>query len=169
MGEEYGLELVGTLPQLRALAQLVDETVDAAVEIGSALLPVITPLVTKITEAVQIAAAWIKRNQALVVTLFKIGAAVAAGGIALVLLGTAISGVATVFGALAAVVSGVGTAIGLIGSALGALLSPIGLVIAAIVGLATYLITATGAGADALNCLMQGSASLVFNPGPSSY
>ena len=136
--------------QMKALRAKVS---DAAVEIGSALLPVITPLVTKIAEAVQVAAEWIRRNQALVVTLFKIGAAVAAGGIALVLIGTAISGVATVFGALAAVVSGVGTAIGLIGSALGALLSPIGLVIAAIVGLAAYLITATGAGADALNWL----------------
>ena len=136
--------------QMKALRAKVS---DAAVEIGSALLPVITPLVTKITEAVQIAAAWIKRNQALVVTLFKIGAAVAAGGIALVLLGTAISGVATVFGAFAAIASGVGTALGLIGTALSALLSPIGLVIAGIVGLAAYLITATGAGGDALNWL----------------
>ena len=136
--------------QMKALRAKV---ADAAVEVGSALLPVITPLVTKITEAVQIAAAWIKRNQALVVTIFKIGAAVAAGGIALVVLGAAISGVATVFGALATVVSAAGTAIGLIGSIIGALLTPIGLVVAAIVGFATYLITATGAGAEALNWL----------------
>ena len=136
--------------QMKALKAKIS---DAAVVIGSALLPVITPLVTKITEAVQIAGAWIKRNQALVVTLFKIGAAVAAGGIALIVLGTAISGVAGVFGMLATVVSGVGAALGLIGAALGALLSPIGLVIAGIVGLAAYLITATGAGADALKWL----------------
>jgi len=126
---------------------------DAAVEIGSALLPVVTPLVTKIAEAVKLAADWIKRNQGLVVTLFKIGAAVAAAGIALVLLGTAVSGLASVFGALSAVVTAVGTAIGLVGAALGALLSPIGLLIAAIVGLATYLITSTDAGGEALGWL----------------
>ena len=104
---------------------------DAAVEIGSALLPVITPLVTKVAEFVGIAADWIKRNQALVVTLFKIAAAVVAGGIALVTLGSAISGVATVFGGLATVLS-------VVGGAIGALLTPIGLISVAIVGLGAY-------------------------------
>lgn len=136
--------------QMKALRAKI---ADAAAEIGSALLPVITPLVTKITEAVKIAAAWIKENRALVVTLFKIGVAVAAGGFALILFGAAISGVASVLGAFATVASGIATAIGLIGTALGALLSPIGLVVAGFVGLATYIITATDAGADALNWL----------------
>ena len=126
---------------------------DAAVVIGTALLPVITPLVTKITEAVTIAAEWIKHNQFLVVTLLKVGAAIAAGGAALVVLGTAAAGLGSVFGIIAAVISGVGTAVGILGSALAALLSPIGLVIAGITGFAAYLITSTGAGGDALKWL----------------
>lgn len=136
--------------QMKALKAKVSDT---AVEIGSALLPVITPLVSTIAEAVQIAAEWISRNQKLVVTLFKIGAAVAAGGFALVLLGTAISGVGAILGGLASVFSGVVTAIGLIGSALSALLTPIGLVVAAIVGFGGYLLVTTGTGAKALNWL----------------
>jgi hypothetical protein len=123
---------------------------DAAVEIGSSLLPVITPLVTQITSAVEVAAEWIKQNQSLVVTLFKVGAAVAVGGMALVALGTAASGLGAVFGMVSAVITGVGTAVGVLGTMLAALLSPIGLVVAGIVGLATYLITSTDAGGEAM-------------------
>jgi len=136
--------------QMKALKAKVS---DAAVEIGSALLPVVTPLVTKIAAGVKIVAAWIKQHKGLVVILAKVAAALAAGGLAFILLGTAASGMASTFGAVAAVLSGVGTAIGLLGSLLGALLSPIGLVIAGITALAAKLITSTDVGTQALDFL----------------
>ena len=126
---------------------------DAAVEIGSALLPIVTPLVTKIADGVKIVAAWIREHKGLVVIIAKVTAALAAGGLAFIVLGTAVSGMASTFGAVAAVISGVGTAIGILGSMLGALLSPIGLVIAGVGALAAYLITSTDVGGQALGWL----------------
>ncbi len=136
--------------QMKALKAKVS---DAAVEIGSALLPVVTPLVTKVAAGVKVVAAWIKQHKGLVVILAKVAAALAAGGLAFIVLGTAASGLASTLGVMAAVLSGVGTAIGLLGSLLGALLLPIGLVIAGITALAAHLITSTDVGTQALDFL----------------
>ncbi|QDT33975.1 phage tail tape measure protein [Thalassoglobus polymorphus] len=136
--------------QMKALKAKVD---DAAVEIGSALLPVVTPLVTKLASAVQIVADWIKQNSGLVVSIAKIAAVVAAAGLAFIVIGTAVSGFGATLGAIATVITTVGSAIGLVGSMIAALLSPIGLVIAGIAGLATYLLTSTQAGGEALSWL----------------
>ncbi len=136
--------------QMKSLKAKVN---DAAVVIGSALLPIITPLVTKIAAGVKIVAAWIKEHKGLVVIIAKVAAALAAGGLAFIVLGTAVSGMASTFGAVAAIISGVGSAIGILGSMLGALLSPIGLVIAGVGALAAYLITSTDVGGQALGWL----------------
>jgi hypothetical protein len=136
--------------QMKALKAKVD---DAAVEIGTALLPVVTPLVTKLASAVQIVADWIKQNSGLIVSIAKIAAVVAGAGLAFILIGTAVSGFGATFGAIATVITTVGSAIGLVGSMIGALLSPIGLVIAGVAGLATYLLTSTQAGGEALSWL----------------
>lgn len=133
--------------QMKALKARVS---DAAVEIGSALLPVVTPLITKMASGVKIVADWIKQNSGLVVSIAKIAAVVLAAGVAFIVIGSAISGFAATLGLIASVVSGVGTAIGLLGFMLAALMSPIGLVIAGVGALATYLITSTDAGGQAL-------------------
>ena len=133
--------------QMKALKAKVS---DAAVEIGSALLPVVTPLITKLAAGVKIVADWIKENSGLVVSIAKIAAVVLAAGAAFIVIGTAISGFAATLGVIGSVISGVGTAIGILGSMLAALMSPIGLVIAGVAAMATYLITSTDAGGQAL-------------------
>lgn len=138
--------------QMKALNAKID---DAAVEIGTALLPVVTPLVTKLASTVKIVADWIKQNSGLVVSIAKIAAVVAGAGLAFIVIGTAVSGFATTLGAIATVITTVGSAIGLLGSMIAALLSPIGLVIAGVAGLAAYLLTSTEAGGEALSWLGQ--------------
>src|SRR5690606_5093228 len=56
--------------------------------IGSALAPMLTELIAKATKFVVAVVNWIKQNKALVVTVFKIAAAVVAAGIALIVLGS---------------------------------------------------------------------------------
>ncbi len=63
-------------------------------------------------------------------------------------------------GGIASIISGVVTVVGLLASALVALLSPIGLTIAAIAGLAAFILHATGAGAKALDWLGEKFESL---------
>ena len=133
--------------QMKALQAKVE---DAAVEIGSALLPVVTPLVTALADAVKMVSAWIKENRGLVVVLAKVAAAVVAAGLAFVLIGSVVSGFGATLGLLASVLTGIGSAFSLVGSAIAALMSPIGLVIAGVGALAAYLITSTDAGGQAL-------------------
>lgn len=121
--------------------------------IGSTLAPLLTQAAETITRVTKTVADWIAQNKDLVVTVFKIGVAVLAGGAALVVLGTAISAIGTALGAMATVITGIGAAIGMLGSMLAAILTPIGLVVAGIAALATYLLYATGAGSAALQWL----------------
>ena len=121
--------------------------------IGSAIAPMLTDLATWFTRVAVGAGEWLKRNRELVVTLFKVAAAVVAGGVALVGLGFAISGVGAAFAVMAKIVTGVGAAIGFLGTVLAALVSPIGLVITAVAALGAYLIYSTDVGAKALSWL----------------
>jgi len=121
--------------------------------VGAALEPVLSDLAQTIIRNLVTVANWIKQNKELIVTVFKIAAAVLSGGAALVALGAAISGLGTIFGAVSAVITGVGTAIGIVGTILAAILSPIGLVITGIVALGGYLLHTTGVGAQALDWL----------------
>jgi len=118
--------------------------------IGEALADAVIDLADRITRVVVTVMAWVKQNQAIIITAAKVAAGVMAAGAALVVVGTLVSGLGAVFGVLASVVSGVGTVFGAFGSVLGALLNPIGLVVAAIAGLGTAILVYTGAGADAL-------------------
>jgi len=118
--------------------------------VGSALAPTVIDLTNAVVRAVVTATQWVRENKALVVTVAKVAAGVAAAGIAIIGLGLLIAGVGAVFGLLAGAVGAVGTALGFIGTALGALLSPIGLVVAAVVGLGTALLVWSGAGGEAL-------------------
>ncbi len=89
---------------------------------------------------------WIKNNKKLIVTVFKVGMAIAAGGAAIVALGAAATGLGTVFSAAATVLVGIGQGIAILGTAIAALLSPIGLTIAGLAALVGYLVYTSGAG-----------------------
>lgn len=128
--------------------------------IGAALAPLLQDLATSAIRIAKVTADWIRENKALIVTVFKIAAGVAAGGAALVVLGTLISGVGAAFGVAASVITGVGTVLGVVGTVIGALLSPIGLVTAAVVGLGAYLLYVSGAGSQALGWLADTFQSL---------
>ncbi len=128
--------------------------------IGSALAPVLTDFVQRALGVIRSITDWIKANKAVVVTIFKVAAAVTAGGAALIALGGVLSALGFVFGTLASIVTGVGTALGVIGTVLGAILSPVGLVIAALVSLGGYLLYVSGAGQQALSWLGQQFAAL---------
>ena len=109
---------------------------DAKVAIGEGLLPIVTPLVTQLSAAAQMAAGWLKENKPLVASLFKLAAGVAAGGAAFLVLGQAAGAGAGMLGLMikgvGLVTAGVGGLIGLVGTAASAftlLASPIGLVV----------------------------------------
>jgi len=129
------------------MKRLRGELRDAAVAIGRALLPVLTPLVKVVTAAVKAVRAWAEQNPRLVATIFGVGAAVVAAGAALIGIGLAISIAGAAMGGLAA-------AIGVVISALGAILSPIGLAVAAVVAMGGTIVAASGAGGEALSWLM---------------
>ncbi len=118
--------------------------------VGAALAPLLQDLAVRATRIAKTTADWVRQNKSLIVTVFKVAIAVAAGGAALVALGTVISGIGVALGTAASVIAAVGTALGLIGTVVGALLSPIGLATAAVVGLGAYLIYTSGAGTLAL-------------------
>ncbi len=124
-----------------------------AIAIGEA----IQKPVRRAADAITKISGWItnltSKNRQLVVTILKLTAVVIGVGTALVVAGAAIVAIGAVFGSLAAIITGVGAAIGIMGTVLAALLSPIGLVAAAVVGVGVAILTASGAGADALNWL----------------
>jgi len=120
------------------------------VQIGAALAPVLTEMQKRIAPLITSVIKWVKENKTLVVTVFKIAAAVVAAGVGLIILGTLISSAGAVIGGLVAVIGAVGTAIAILGKIIALLLTPIGLVILAVVALAGYLLYATGVGGKAL-------------------
>lgn len=123
--------------------------------VGSALAPAVVELANSVTRAVVSVTDWISQNKAVVVTVAKVAAMVAAAGVAIIGLGWAVSGIAAGLGAMAAIASGVGTVLGIVGSALTALLSPIGLVIAAVAALGTAVLVYSGAAGKALTWLRE--------------
>lgn len=100
---------------------------DTAVAIGTALLPVVTPLVTKTAEIVGMIANWAAENQKIIKTVAMVAAGVAAAGAAIFGLGTILAVAGTALG-------GIISAITAVGSVIGAVLSPVGLLVAAVVG-----------------------------------
>ncbi len=138
--EEFG-------DKLDALWKVLKRT---AFTVGATLAPLLTQVADAIMRAAKTTSDWIGRNKGLVVTVFKVGAAILAGGAALVVLGGAISGVGVVLGGIATLITAAGAAIGTLGTILASLLSPIGLVIGGLGALAAYILYATGAGGDAL-------------------
>lgn len=125
------------------------------IRVGSAVAGTLTEMANRIAELTAKVIEFVKRNQPMIATLFKIGAAVMAAGAVLTAIGAAIAGLGITLGGFAAAFSAVGTVVGAVGSALAFLLSPIGLVAAAVVGLGGYFLYASGQGEKALGGLMK--------------
>lgn len=123
------------------------------VQIGAALAPLLTELQQKIAPIITSIINWIKENRTLIVTVFKIAAAVVAAGVALIILGGVIMGFAATLSAIITIIGAVGTAIAVLGKIIAFLVSPIGLVILAVVALGAFLLHVTGVGAKALSWL----------------
>jgi hypothetical protein len=121
--------------------------------IGSALEPVLSAMIDSTVRIVVATSDWIKNNKGLIVTVFKVGMAIAAGGAAIVALGAAAVGLSTVFGAAASVLVGIGQGIAILGTAIAALLSPIGLTISGLAALVGYFVYTSGAGSQAMQWL----------------
>lgn len=127
---------------------------DAAVAIGAALLPVVTPLVTKASAIIKILGAWTMNNVALVKTVAMVAAGIAAAGVAIVGIGGTISVLGMALGGIAGLLSGLAGLFGLI-------VSPIGLVVAAIVAGTAAFVHFTETGQWLANTLM-GDFSTAF-------
>lgn len=116
--------------------------------VGASLAPLLTDMAEQIARTVAMTIEWVDANGELIVTAFKIGAAVTAAGVAVTAIGVALYGVGAILGALA-------TTLGAVGVVLGAILSPIGAVAAGLAGLATWFVASTEVGAQSLSWLGQ--------------
>ena len=111
--------------------------------IGSALAPLLIDLGQRLTKLAVFVGEWIRQNKTLIVTVFKVGAAVLGAAAGLLAFSLAVTGLSLALG-------GIATALAMAASLLGALLSPIGLVTAAVVAIGIKILKTTGAGAKAL-------------------
>jgi hypothetical protein len=123
--------------------------------VGAALAPTLQKVADTITALSVQVSAWMNENRQVIATVLKVVVAVIAVGVAITLLGTTISIFAGVLGGFITVITTVVLVLKTLGAVLLFLVSPIGIVIAAVAGLAAYLIYATDAGAKALSWLGQ--------------
>ena len=126
---------------------------DLMVSVGQALAPTLKSAGEWIRKVIVSAGEWIKRNQGLIVSVFKIAVGVMAAGVALVALGHVISGLGAVFNVLVTAAGLVHSALSVVMAVVGAMLTPIGAVITAVLGLGAYFLYASGAAGEAMNWL----------------
>ena len=108
--------------QMKRLKGLAE---DLGASIGSAILPVVTSAATLIGDLAEKAGEWISVNQSLIATVFTVGTAVAAAGVALIGFGVAATVASFAIGGIASV-------IGAVGGAMAFLLTPAGAITAAL-------------------------------------
>lgn len=128
--------------------------------VGSALAQKLTEMVKRVTRVSVSIGEWIKQNKAVVLTVAKIGAAVLAAGLALLLVSGMITTASFVFGALATAVGAVATVFSVIATVIGAVLSPIGLLVSAVVGLGAAWLHTSGVAGVALDWLARNFGQL---------
>lgn len=141
----------GFANQMKALQ---GRLMDTAVAIGSALLPVVTPFVTQVANAVGVVANWASQNASLVKTIAMVAGGIAAAGVALMGFG----GIMTLLGA------GIGGVVSLITgmvAVIGAVLSPVGILIAAVVAGAAAFLTMTDTGQQLVAFLQEKFSGLL--------
>ena len=107
--------------------------------IGAALAPQLTDITEKAAAWTSTAITWINQNKGMIVSVAKLAAGAIGAGAALIIAGKAVTLFASLIGAAATI--------------LGIVLSPIGAVIVAFGALGAYMLTATTAGAKALDWL----------------
>ncbi|MCR9200432.1 MAG: hypothetical protein NXI04_17490 [Planctomycetaceae bacterium] len=147
------------------MKRLAGVTEDAAGAIGNILLPVITPVVSKIADVARWVEVAVDANKELVSAIFNVVSGVLATGVAMVALGTIIQvvtfGIGGLGKAMSLVVKGLLLVKAAITSTVGlmtALLSPAGLLIGAFAGITAYAISASGA-VDSLSNFLGGRLS----------
>ncbi len=121
--------------------------------IGSALAGSLTEFAQRVSETVATVSKWVRENQGLVVSVAKMAGALLVGGAAVVAVGAVFSGLGAVVGGVVSVIGLIGVAFVKIAGLVAFLLSPIGLVIAGLTALATWFLTSTAAGGEALSWL----------------
>lgn len=129
-----------------------------AVQLGSALVPVLSEFVGLLSSGLSSVIAWVKENGELIRWVLY-------GTMAVAGLGAAVVAVGAVFTTVGAILGGVATVIGAIGTAIGFLLTPIGAVIAGLTGLAAYFLFATEQGDATLSYLGQAFDQLATDAG----
>lgn len=129
-----------------ALSILTKTMKSGLLVIGSALAPMMTGLAERISRVVKSAVDWIRENKATVLSVFRLGAALMVGGMAVIGLGLAFTLAGAALGAMA---SGVTMLSGL----LGLILSPLGLTVALVTSLGVLLVRTSDLGAQALGWL----------------
>ena len=129
--------------------------------IGGALAPVLMDVAGYILDIAIKARDWIKANQELIATVFKVAVGIVAAGAALVGIGTIFTFAAKGIGVLISVISVVHGILGALVPVLVALVSPPGLIAAAFIVLAGLILKATGALDAALQWLADGFRGLV--------
>jgi|GEM_PF-2021616 len=136
--------------QMKALKGTIQNTAEA---IGGALLPVVTPLVTRTAEIVKQFAEWARNNQGLFISVAKLAVVLTAGGAAMVGIGATLAAVGTA-------ISGFATAATLAATAFTSLLSPIGLVTAGVIAGVVAWAKFTSSGQRAVAAVMTALAPL---------
>jgi hypothetical protein len=110
---------------------------------GGALAEILGDVADKLAAAGVWVAEFIKENKGLIVTAFKVGAAILAAGAAIAAIGVAVSAAGALFGVLSGIVAAFSAVVGLAVSAVAALATPIGLVVAALVAVGVAFVTQT--------------------------
>jgi len=153
--EAEGLGLAITQDQADDAAALADAwnrakraAGGAVFTVGSSLAGALTDSLDVVTRWIVAAAAWVRDNKDLVVTIAAVAAGVVVAGGVLFTLGIA----ATMAGMALA---GLSTLLGLIAAVLGAILSPAGLVVAALLGIGAGFLYLTDTGQQVLGWLGQ--------------
>lgn len=144
--------------QMKALQANV---ADAAAEVGTALLPTVTRVVTGMSSAIKQATQWVSANQGLAVAIAGVAAGLIAGGVALMAFGGLLSmagSVATTIGSMLSGLAAVATTVGgvlvsAVGGALAFLASPIGIAVAAVAALAAGVLYFSGLGSQIMSGL----------------
>ncbi len=119
-------------------------------QVGAALAPMLTNLVTKAAETGAAFIQWARDNRELILTVAKIAGIVVAIGAAIAVLGGILTVAGFLFGALATIVSFCAGVVGALVSAFMFLISPVGLILASLVGLTVAFFKFTDMGQQAL-------------------
>jgi hypothetical protein len=120
-------------------------------QVGAALAPMLTNLITKAAETGAAFIQWVRDNRELIMTIAKIAGIVVAVGAGIAVLGGIVYVVGAAFGVLATIVAGVAAVVGFLISAFSFLISPIGLVLASLAGLVVAFFMFTDMGKQALD------------------